>query len=311
MHQTILIADDSSTIREVVRHTLGGQGIEVLVASDGHEALHVLKEQRPRLAIIDVLMPGLTGYEVIEEARRDAALRDVPMLLLTGAFEPFDEGRAAQCGARGSLGKPFDPQRLLEQVESLLRESPSEAPPPPPPPPPEDEPLGALFDEAPELPAAASPPEDEPLGGVELVSETETTAPVPVIDMESPSPTPSPSREMLSPDEAALLESPAVEEDAAQQAATADWERMRVPLPGDADFDLSPEPTPAVAATEAHAADAAPPLDDEIRAEIRERIERLAPEIVREVAWEVVPDLLERLLRESAPNPRYPGDKDS
>jgi CheY-like chemotaxis protein len=231
---TILIADDSTTIRKVVQSVLGAAGHTVVGATQGREALELARGRRPDLVLCDVLMPELTGYEVAEALRRDPALRGVPIVLLFGAFEPFDEDRAARCGASGHLAKPFEPRQLLRRVEELLLASP-----------PTPSPGPAL-----DAPAAAEP------------------APPPEEFSDAPLDLPPP------------------------------WD-ARVPLPGDDEFDLVPAPRDAAPA---------PDLEAAIRDEVRRRLEELAPEIVREVAWEVVPDLLERLLRESAAAPRRPAE---
>ena len=260
---TILIADDSTTIRKVVQSVLGAAGHTVLGAIQGREALELARTRRPDLVLCDVLMPELTGYEVAEALKRDPALHGVPIVLLFGAFEPFDEERAARCGAVGHLAKPFEPRQLLRRVEELLLVYPPPLP-----------------------PAAAVAPRT---GVPPFPGEAEVVAPEPPDGREGEGEG-HPARATAAP---AASESPLE----LPPLPGAPWGH-RVPLPGDDEFDLAPPPLGDVRG-------AAPPdLEAVIRDEVRRWLAESAPEIVREVAWEVVPDVLERLLRESAPAPR-------
>ncbi len=175
----ILVADDSSTVRNVVAHAFRGTDVEVLEAASGEEALESARRERPDLVLCDVLMMGISGYEVAEALAEDR----VPVLLLTGPFEPFDEERARRAGAVGYLAKPFEPRVLVERVREILgagREpAPAPAPPQPgpsgtpgevlspvPPPPPsgdDDGPLDVRESTAPGEPAR--PPARVPLPG--------------------------------------------------------------------------------------------------------------------------------------------------
>ncbi|MCU0253535.1 MAG: response regulator, partial [Acidobacteria bacterium] len=235
---TILIADDSTTIRKVVQSVLGAAGHTVLGAVQGREALELARARRPDLVLCDVLMPELTGYEVAEALRHEPDTRPIPIVLLFGAFEPFDEERAARCGAVGHLAKPFEPKQLLRRVEELLLAYPAR--------PVVAEPLPL-------------PREGEPGPVLEATIRPELRSPAGEAEGEAPGEAP---LDLPSP-----LDLP--------------W-GTPVPLPGDDAFDLEPAPldTPAVVAR--------PDLDAVIRDEVRRRLTELAPEIVREVAWEVV-----------------------
>ncbi len=117
MAKTILLADDSVTIQKVVELTFMDEDFEVAAVGSGNEALDWLQQARPDLVIADVHMPGSDGYSVCEQAK--ARYDGLPVLLLVGTFEPFDEGRATAVGADGHLKKPFDAQDLLGQVSRL------------------------------------------------------------------------------------------------------------------------------------------------------------------------------------------------
>jgi CheY-like chemotaxis protein len=118
MKRRILLADDSVTIQKVIELTFMDEDYEVRAVSNGDEALALLPEVNPDFVIADVHMPGANGYEV---CRRSKQLRpDVPVLLLVGTFEPFDEAQTRAVGADSFLKKPFDSQELLQRVQDLL-----------------------------------------------------------------------------------------------------------------------------------------------------------------------------------------------
>ena len=132
MAGTILLADDSVTIQKVVELTFLDREHTVTSVANGEEALATLQGSRPDLVIADVHMPGASGYEVCRRAKE--RYPDLPVLLLVGTFEPFNEDEARACGSDGYLKKPFDSQELLRRVEELLGSpggsSPAEVPPP-------------------------------------------------------------------------------------------------------------------------------------------------------------------------------------
>ena len=126
MKRRILLADDSVTIQKVIELTFMDEDYEVRAVSNGDDAVKLLPETKPDFVIADVHMPGANGYEV---CRRSKELRaDVPVLLLVGTFEPFDEAQARAAGADSHLKKPFDSQELLQRVEELLAAKPAAAP---------------------------------------------------------------------------------------------------------------------------------------------------------------------------------------
>src|SRR6266567_1287455 len=98
MSNKLLLADDSITIQKVVGIIFANEDYELTVVDNGNAALEKARELLPDIILVDALMPGKTGYEVCAEVRRTAALKTTPLLLMTGAFEPFDEEKAKQCG---------------------------------------------------------------------------------------------------------------------------------------------------------------------------------------------------------------------
>jgi CheY-like chemotaxis protein len=99
MSRRLLLADDSVTIQKVIEITLSDKDFILSVASNGDDALQMAINESPDLILADVFMPGLNGYELCEAVRNNEALKDIPVLLLAGTFEPFDEAksRAASC----------------------------------------------------------------------------------------------------------------------------------------------------------------------------------------------------------------------
>jgi CheY-like chemotaxis protein len=171
MGKKILLADDSITIQKVIELTFSDEDFDVITVGNGRLALEKLPEVRPDIVLCDIIMPEKDGYEVCEQIKKNPATSHIPVLLLTGAFEPFDQERAARAGFDGSLTKPFEPETLIAKVNALLTRAQvrAAAPPPPivrpapvaPPPP--------IVRPAPVAPAAAAPSfiPDEPFGSLE------------------------------------------------------------------------------------------------------------------------------------------------
>jgi CheY-like chemotaxis protein len=119
MTKTILIADDSKTIQQVVALTFRATDFRVVAANDGDEALRRVSESRPDLVLADVAMPGKNGYELCTQLKGSPSTTNIPVLLLAGSFEPLDERRAQESRADGHIKKPFDSQSLIDRVKSL------------------------------------------------------------------------------------------------------------------------------------------------------------------------------------------------
>lgn len=117
---TLLLADDSITIQKVVGIIFANEDYELVVVDNGNSALEKARETKPDIMLVDALMPGKNGYEVCEEVRQDPALKNIPLLLLVGAFEPFDEDKARASGADDHITKPFESQSLIDKVKTLV-----------------------------------------------------------------------------------------------------------------------------------------------------------------------------------------------
>ncbi|MBA2732096.1 MAG: response regulator [Acidobacteria bacterium] len=119
--RTLLLADDSATIRKVVELTFSDEGFEVITVSDGQQALDKLEEIVPDIVLADVFMPEVNGYQVCEHIKQTERFRHIPVMLLVGSFEPFDEAEARRVGADDYLTKPFQSIRaLVGKVRGLL-----------------------------------------------------------------------------------------------------------------------------------------------------------------------------------------------
>lgn len=116
---SILLADDSITIQKVVGIIFAGDGYTLTVVDNGAAAVQKAQEIFPDVLLIDVLMPGMNGYEVCEKLRAVPALATTPILLLTGSFEAFDEDKAKSCGADDHITKPFESQQIISKVQEL------------------------------------------------------------------------------------------------------------------------------------------------------------------------------------------------
>lgn len=122
-HPLILIADDDPDILELVSFRLERAGYEVLQARNGEEAVQVAIARRPDLAILDVMMPRLDGYEATRRLREHEETRRMPVILLTARVQEEDIARGFEAGADDYVKKPFSPQDLQARVQALLERS--------------------------------------------------------------------------------------------------------------------------------------------------------------------------------------------
>jgi CheY-like chemotaxis protein len=117
---TLLLADDSATIQRVIELTFADEDVTVVAVSDGDQAIAHLVATPPDIVLADVGMPGKNGYDVAQYIQRSPTLCHIPVVLLTGAFEPVDQARADEAGCEGVLAKPFEPQQVIGRVKELL-----------------------------------------------------------------------------------------------------------------------------------------------------------------------------------------------
>ena len=119
----ILVADDDVDIRERVAFKLSTLGPEITAVADGAAAVEACQASRPDLAVLDVMMPGVSGLEAIRAIRADPGLADLPVILLTARAQESDVESGFDSGADDYITKPFSPRELASRVEALLSRS--------------------------------------------------------------------------------------------------------------------------------------------------------------------------------------------
>jgi len=371
MSHRILLADDSLTIQKVIELTFSGTEFEMKAVGNGDLAVPLLESFSPDIVLADCVMPGKTGYDLCEEVKGRPGGRYVPVVLLSGTFEPFDKPRAERAGADSCVTKPFDSQGLASLVRDLVKKAaeeraaappePPPAPEPPPPPPPPAAPPPSFEERAEStdptlsgvapfftLPMAAmqaaQPLPDENMyatSAIPVFRETEIEMPASVETPAAPvAPPPDPPTEPLGlpytptadyemdlgalddepphrdldediaafeasgrgttrPD---LWDSPAVKAASAASAASAspaehpqgDLEALAAEASLTDLKSLIPQASAAASASAA----AGPLSDDDIDRIARRVLELSGERIVRRIAWDVVPELAERLVKE-------------
>ena len=123
MAAKILIVDDEAHLRMLIQQTLEeleDEGVELLTASNGEDALAAIESERPRLVFLDVMMPKLSGFDVCSRAKKTLGLDDVYIVLLTAKGQEFDRQRGQEVGADLYMTKPFDPDALLQKARDVL-----------------------------------------------------------------------------------------------------------------------------------------------------------------------------------------------
>jgi DNA-binding response OmpR family regulator len=116
----VVVADDDRDILELVAFRLERADYEVVQASDGQQALRLVTELRPDLAVLDVMMPKLNGYEVTREIRRGEETQLIPVILLTARVQEADVADGFEAGADDYVEKPFSPEELRARVQAIL-----------------------------------------------------------------------------------------------------------------------------------------------------------------------------------------------
>jgi two-component system, OmpR family, alkaline phosphatase synthesis response regulator PhoP len=117
----ILVVEDESDIRKLVRYNLEQEGFALLEAADGEQALALLRKQRPHLLILDLMLPGMNGLEVCRVLRADERLAKLPVLMLTARATEVDKVLGLEIGADDYVTKPFSPRELVARVKALVR----------------------------------------------------------------------------------------------------------------------------------------------------------------------------------------------
>ena len=263
MPYTLLLADDSTTIQRIVELTFASEDISVVSFSDGDHAIAALDRTVPDIVLADVGMPGRNGYELSRYIKNSPPLRHVPVLLLTGAFEPVDQAKALEASCDGILTKPFEPQFVISRVKELLRR---------PKPGTKEEEVEQYFAELDKAFAnlAATPPPPVAAVADEPPAAQPVVEPPPVPQVAPPPGEPAAAaRPSLADAFAALL--------AAERSANGNNKR----------------PTPTLVSSSR-----ALPNDDVVERVTQRVLEQLTDKVVRETVADIVQSTTERLVRE-------------
>ncbi len=304
----LLLADDSVTIRKVVEMAFIDAGIEVFSADSGEAAMQKFIEVQPDIVLVDVEMPGPSGYQICEMIKQDAATRHLPVLLLVGSFEPFDQTEAERVEADGFLTKPFQSiHDLVARVTDLLGMNSSS-----PAPTPETADIEELYQNsfAETVPIQDYDTEEDPFSSTypteEDVAPSDTTFDDEAFDDEM--------IEALRPHSNGDAETAHSAETIQATVKDFEWkpadEVVEIPEPAAEPVASGFEPRFAFAETadeheqveEPFAAPVEPAAEpsEELIALIAQRVvDRLSDKVIREIAQDAVPRIAEKLIREA------------
>jgi len=120
---SVLVVDDSVTVRKVTTRLLERHGMEVRTAKDGVDAMEILQEYRPDVMLLDIEMPRMDGFEVATQMRHDSKLKDVPIIMITSRTGDKHKERAMAIGVTDYMGKPFQEEKLLGSINNIMGKS--------------------------------------------------------------------------------------------------------------------------------------------------------------------------------------------
>ena len=123
MSKKIVIVDDEMNMRMLLKETLEefeDQGVELLVAENGEEAIESIKTEKPKLVILDVMMPGVDGFEVCNTIKNELGMKDVYVLMLTADGQEFNKQKSKDVGTDDFMTKPFDPDEVIKKAAKIL-----------------------------------------------------------------------------------------------------------------------------------------------------------------------------------------------
>jgi len=117
MPKKILIIEDEKLMLDLLQRKLTKEGYEISVARDGEEGIRVIKEVKPNLILLDIIMPKMGGFEVMEEMNKDKELKKIPVIVISNSGQPVELDRAQNLGAKDWMIKTeFDPQEVIDKV---------------------------------------------------------------------------------------------------------------------------------------------------------------------------------------------------
>ncbi|MBW4679459.1 MAG: response regulator [Microcoleus vaginatus WJT46-NPBG5] len=123
MSKKILIVDDEPHIRILLEQTLEeleDQGVELLTATNGEEALEIIQSEKPELVFLDVMMPKMNGFEVCDAVKNKLEMQNIYIIMLTAKGQEFDKQKGKEVGSDLYMTKPFDPDEVLEKSKTIL-----------------------------------------------------------------------------------------------------------------------------------------------------------------------------------------------
>jgi len=119
--ETILVVEDDENIQQLVGYNLAKAGFHVIYADNGEQALSVIKRERPELIVLDLMLPGLSGFEICKLVRKDPKTKSLPIVMLTAKSEENDMAAGLDLGADDYITKPFSPKILISRIKAALR----------------------------------------------------------------------------------------------------------------------------------------------------------------------------------------------
>jgi len=119
--EKILIVDDEEHIRELIKFNLENNGYKTICAGDGIEALKIARKELPQLILLDLMLPGMDGYDVCKEIRKDNSISNTPVIMITAKGEELDKILGLELGADDYLTKPFSIRELIARAKAVLR----------------------------------------------------------------------------------------------------------------------------------------------------------------------------------------------
>ena len=120
-NKKILIADDNENIRDALTYLLEDEGYELLLAKDGADTLRKVREKKPDILFLDIMMPEINGYDVCRTIKNDPDLKSIYVIMLTAKGQVAEQERGKEVGADEYIVKPFSPMEILARVKSLLQ----------------------------------------------------------------------------------------------------------------------------------------------------------------------------------------------
>jgi|SRR5262245_15346148 len=116
----VLVVDDEVYILHILDFILGAESYDVVTATNGEQALQKVRDEKPDLVILDIMMPKLDGYETCRMIKNDNATKHIPVILLTAKGREIDQKLGREVGANDYITKPFSPNKLIERVQAIL-----------------------------------------------------------------------------------------------------------------------------------------------------------------------------------------------